>query len=81
MPRPRGDDSLATRRVRGEKRLPTEYSCCCFCLWMGLPVSSILLPKLEIRTRRAVVDVEGRWVVEREYFLVCVGLEIIVPGR
>ena len=48
---------------------------------MGLPVSGVPLPKLEIRTGRAVVDVEGRWVVVREYFPAFVGLETIVPGR
>ena len=60
MPRPKMDDSVATRRARMERRLPTEKSGCCFCLWMGFPVSGVLLPKLEIRTVRAVVDVEGR---------------------
>ena len=81
MPRPKGDDSFATRRVRGKRRLPTESSGYCFCLWMVLPVSGVPLPKLYIRTGRAVVGVEGRWVVIREYFPAFVGLGTIVPGR
>ena len=48
---------------------------------MGLPVSGVPLPKLEIQTGRGVVDVEDRWVVMREYFPAFVGLGTIVPGR
>ena len=73
--------SFATRRVRGARWLPIESSDCFFCLWMRLPVSGVPLRKLEIRTARAVVDVEGRWVVVREYFLAFVGPGTIVPGR
>ena len=46
-----------------------------------MPVSGVPLPKLEIRTGRAVVDVEGRWVLIWEYFPAFVGLGTIVPGR
>ena len=60
MPRPKGDDSFATRRVRGKRRLPTEQWGYCFCLWMGLPVLGAPLPKLKTGTGREVVDVEGR---------------------
>ena len=80
MPRPKRDDSFATRRVRGKRRLPTEERGYCLCLWMGLPVSGLPLPKLEIRTGRAVVDVEGRWVVVGEYFPAFVGLGTNVHG-
>ena len=80
MPRPKGDDSFATRQVRGARQLPTELSGCCFCLWMGLPVSGVPLQKLKIRTGRAVVRVKGRWVVVREFFPAFAGLGAIVPG-
>ena len=66
MPRPKGGDSFATRRVTGGKRLATQYSGYCFCLWIELPVSGVPLPDLEIRTGRALVDVKGRWVVVRD---------------
>ena len=79
MSRPRGDDPFATWRVMGERRLPIEKKGCCFCPWIGLPVLGVPLPKLEIRTGRAVVGVEGRWVVVREYFPAFVGLGTIVP--
>ena len=47
MPTPNEYGLFATRRVRGARRLPIQYSDCCFYLWMGLlPVSDVPLPKL-----------------------------------
>ena len=47
----------------------------------GIASLGVLLPKLELRTGRAVVAVDGRGVVVRQYFLEFVSLRIIVSGR
>ena len=44
-------------------------------------VSGVPLPKLAIRTGRAVVDFQGRRVMVREYIPAYVDLGTIVPGK
>ena len=47
----------------------------------GLPLTGLPLPKLGIRTGRAVENVEGHWVLVRQYFPAFVGLGTIIQGR
>ena len=65
----------------GKATVKRKQMNCCFCLWVGLPVSGAPLPKLEIRSGGAVVGVEGRWVVVREHIPAFVGPGTNIPGR
>ena len=81
-PRPKGSGSFATRRVgRGQSGCQANKAVAASAYWGGLP-------KLETRTGRAVVDVEGHWVVVvvmvrevREQVPAFVGLGTKIPCR
>ena len=51
---------------------------CCLCLFVSLGCTVL---KGDERAGRAVVSVEGRWMVVRKYIPAFVGLGTIVPGR